>query len=142
MVNFTDCENVLAITDARLNYNGRLVIDDHFRTNDPHIHAAGPMTTYKHSLCAKRLVHSYFSSKEIGAHVASALIDQLHSIHSNGTCASCPVVPGTVPQFRECIVHNHLIPGGLHFVSIQAPGMPMCYDFEKCAETHVGCCYL
>lgn len=138
LVDFTEIENVLAITGASLSYNGRLVINNHFRTNDPYIYAAGPMTTYTPALFTKNLNHSYFSSQEIGTHVASELVDQLNPIHSNDKCASSPVVPGTVFQFRDCIVRNHHIPGGLHFLWIQAPGMPMCYDIGKFDKAYVG----
>lgn len=35
-----------AINDACLVFDGRLVIDRTFRTNDPSIYAAGPLTKY------------------------------------------------------------------------------------------------
>ena len=64
-----DYEAYRAINDACLVYDGRLVIDTAFHTNDIAIRAAGPVTKYKRSYHADEWTHAVFNSKEVGLQV-------------------------------------------------------------------------
>ena len=57
-----------AINSACLVYDGRLVIDGTFHTNDVSIRAAGPLTKYQRRYYTE-LTHADFNSKEIGVQV-------------------------------------------------------------------------
>lgn len=59
----------LAINCSCLVFDGRLVIDASFHTNDPSIRAAGPLTKYKRIYHADKWTHANFNSKEIGIQV-------------------------------------------------------------------------
>ena len=59
----------LAVSQACLVYDGRLVIDSNFETNDPLIRAAGPLTKYQRRFYTE-LTHADFNSKEIGVQVS------------------------------------------------------------------------
>jgi len=61
---------IAAINCACLVYDGRLVIDASFHTNDVSVHAAGPLTKYQRRYYTE-LTHADFSSKEIGMEVSS-----------------------------------------------------------------------
>jgi len=57
------------MNDACLVYDGRLVIDESFHTNDVAIRAAGPLTKFQRRYYTQ-LTHADFSSKEIGVQVS------------------------------------------------------------------------
>lgn len=57
-----------AINCACLVYDGKLVVDSKFHTNNASIRAAGPLTKYKRVYYAKS-THENFNSKEIGVQV-------------------------------------------------------------------------
>ncbi|RXN32241.1 cilia- and flagella-associated 61 [Labeo rohita] len=59
-----DCDAFKAINDACLVFDGRLVIDSTFHTNDPSIYAAGPLTKYSRRYHADQWSDSCFNSKE------------------------------------------------------------------------------
>ncbi|KAK7506894.1 hypothetical protein BaRGS_00001745 [Batillaria attramentaria] len=55
-----------AINDSYLVYDGKLVIDATFHTNDVTIRGAGPLTKFQRRYHADRWTHAIFSSKEVG----------------------------------------------------------------------------
>jgi thioredoxin reductase len=59
-----------AIDESALVYDGKLVIDSHFRTNDPHIYAAGPGTKFKSEYRSDWLLE-FCDSRETGEKVTS-----------------------------------------------------------------------
>ena len=65
------CVLLAAINDACLVYDGRLVIDASFHTNDPSIRAAGPVTKFQRSYHAEQWTHANFNSKEVGIQVSA-----------------------------------------------------------------------
>lgn len=69
-----DHQAFIAINDACLVYDRRLVIDTTFHTNDISIRAAGPLTKYSNRYYANEWSHSYFSSKEIGCQLAACML--------------------------------------------------------------------
>jgi len=69
-----DYETFKAINDACLVFDGKLVIDTEFRTNDVSIRAAGPLTKYSRRYYADEWTHSNFNSKEIGFELAASML--------------------------------------------------------------------
>lgn len=63
-----------AVNDACLVFDGRLVVDTTFHTNDPSIYAAGPLTKYSRRYHADQWSDSCFNSKEVGQSLASVLL--------------------------------------------------------------------
>ncbi len=55
---------------SHLVYDGRLVIDNDFHTNDSCIRAAGTMTKFKRSYYVDTWSHACFNQKEIGMDLA------------------------------------------------------------------------
>jgi hypothetical protein len=56
-------------------YDGKLVIDASFHTNDVCIRGAGPMTKFQRRYHADQWTHACFNSKEVGVAVSSFLHD-------------------------------------------------------------------
>lgn len=61
---------LLAINDACLVYDGKLVIDAAFHTNDVSVRGAGTITKYQRKYHAEQWSHANFNSKEVGVHVS------------------------------------------------------------------------
>lgn len=59
-----------AANDCCLVFDGFIVIDNSFHTNDSSIRAAGTVTKYKRKYYADQWVHSNFNSKEVGIAVS------------------------------------------------------------------------
>uniref|UniRef100_A0A8B9I3X5 Cilia and flagella associated protein 61 n=1 Tax=Anser brachyrhynchus TaxID=132585 RepID=A0A8B9I3X5_9AVES len=70
-----DYETFKAINDACLVFDGRLVIDTEFHTNDVSIRAAGSLTKYSRKYYADECTHSNFNSKEIGFELATSMLN-------------------------------------------------------------------
>lgn len=70
-----DYETFKAVNDACLVYDGRLVIDTNFHTNDVSIRAAGPLTKFSNIYYANEWTHSNFSSKEVGFQLAATMLN-------------------------------------------------------------------
>ena len=51
-------------------YDGKLVIDAAFHTNDVAIRGAGTLTKYQRRYHAEQWTHANFNSKEVGNHVS------------------------------------------------------------------------
>jgi len=58
-----------ALNDACLVFDGKLVINSTFHTNDVAIRAAGPVTKFQRKYHAEPWTHANFNSKEIGVEV-------------------------------------------------------------------------
>lgn len=63
-----------AINDACLVFDGHLVVDTTFHTNDSSIYAAGPLTKYSRRYHADQWSDSCFNSKEVGQSLASVVL--------------------------------------------------------------------
>lgn len=61
---------LVAMNDACLVYDGRLVIDTQFHTNDLCVRAAGPLTKYQRKYYADMVTHALFDSKTVGKEVS------------------------------------------------------------------------
>lgn len=64
--------HISAICRAGLVFDGRLVINPRFHTNDPYVFAAGTITKYSRKFQAELFEHKYYNSIEIGEKVSGA----------------------------------------------------------------------
>lgn len=71
-----------AINDACLVFDGKLVIDTGFHTNDLSIRGAGPLTKFQRRYHADQWTHANFNSKEVGIAVSTCLIAGILSPYS------------------------------------------------------------
>uniref|UniRef100_A0A1B6DB85 Uncharacterized protein n=1 Tax=Clastoptera arizonana TaxID=38151 RepID=A0A1B6DB85_9HEMI len=73
----TSPETFNAVLKSGLVYNGHIVIDRNFTTNDQSILAAGPATKYSSEYYAEDHMHKYYDSTEIGETVADYFCKKL-----------------------------------------------------------------
>ncbi|XP_071403684.1 cilia- and flagella-associated protein 61 [Pithys albifrons albifrons] len=130
-----DYETFKAINDACLIFDGRLVIDAQFHTNDGSIRAAGPLTKFSRRYYREEWTHSNFSSKEIGFELAASMLSlfdptpQPHSKPPEGP-------DGLIPMYKGCKVKGGVLPGGYNYLHISKPAVPIPLDAELALSDH------
>lgn len=92
--NDADYDIFRAINESGLVYDGRLVVNGHMRTTDPHIFAAGSLCRFSRRFIQAKL-HEHYSVKECGELLATSLLRVLDPLmagqagqHSASTASS------------------------------------------------------
>uniref|UniRef100_A0A8B9SD52 Cilia and flagella associated protein 61 n=1 Tax=Apteryx owenii TaxID=8824 RepID=A0A8B9SD52_APTOW len=124
-----DYETFKAINDACLVYDGRLVIDTNFQTNDNSIRAAGPLTKFSNRYFANEWTHSNFSSKEIGFHLAVSMLNLLDPT-LEPLSEPQKDVDRLIPLYKGCKIKGGVLPGGYNYLHVSKPEIPMCLDIQ------------
>ncbi|KAM6163775.1 cilia- and flagella-associated protein 61 [Rhynchocyon petersi] len=118
-----DYETFKAFNDACLVYDGRLVIDTNFHTNDIAIRAAGPLTKFSNRYYSNEWTHSRFNSKEIGFHLAAAMLSLF-----DPTLAPVTEPPADldrlIPMYKGPKIQGGILPGSYHYLHISKPAIP------------------
>ncbi|XP_054010116.1 cilia- and flagella-associated protein 61-like [Hylaeus anthracinus] len=142
LLNFSEktinMEIFLAICRSGLVFDGQLVIDPEFRTNDPFVFAAGTVTKYCRRFYAESWEHKYYNSVEIGERLANILRSTIDS-HQRGVQVPFARVKSktylTLPSFRSANVVSCTLPGGYRYLHVRKPGktvlrkLAIRYDF-------------
>ncbi|XP_039181802.1 cilia- and flagella-associated protein 61 isoform X2 [Crotalus tigris] len=132
--NFTkrkvDYETFKAVNDACLVYDGRLVIDTNFHTNDVSIRAAGPLTKFSNIYYANEWTHSNFSSKEIGFQLAATMLN-LFDPTLEPIFEPPEDLDKLIPMYKGCKIQGGVLPGKYHYVHIFKPGIPARLDVQE-----------
>lgn len=128
----------IVLNDAGLLFDGRLVIDENCRTNDPYIYAAGPMTKYKRILYADKFRHEHYDSMEIGQRLGKQFVAEVDPIQPfKSSIINDDSVEGTVYQYQKPMVEYCRFPGNRFYLCIRSPGVPIAYKIAKSFETYV-----
>ncbi|XP_073484254.1 cilia- and flagella-associated protein 61 isoform X2 [Aquarana catesbeiana] len=118
-----DHQAFIAINDACLVYDRRLVIDTTFHTNDISIRAAGPLTKYSNRYYANEWSHSYFSSKEIGCQLAACMLPLF-----DPTLEPMSEPPQEqdklITIYKGPVIQGGIVPGGYHYLHVSKPALP------------------
>ncbi|XP_077999640.1 cilia- and flagella-associated protein 61-like [Glandiceps talaboti] len=122
-----DYEAFKAINDSCLVYDGKLVIDANFHTNDLSIRAAGPLTKFQRKYHADQWTHSNFNSKEVGFMLASTMLRLFDPTIENDT--SPPIEPhNLIPMYRNAKVVGAMLPGDYHYLNVGKPCLNQSLD--------------
>ncbi|XP_047351705.1 cilia- and flagella-associated protein 61-like isoform X3 [Vespa velutina] len=126
-----DINSFLAICRAGLVFDGRLVINPQFRTNDPFIFAAGTITKYSRKFQAELFEHKYYNSIEIGEKLGKIIrkvVDvyqeckgKYDNFDRNKSCL-------LLPEFRSPIIVSCMLPGNFHYLYVTKPGKKLPRD--------------
>nr|XP_020646236.1 cilia- and flagella-associated protein 61 isoform X4 [Pogona vitticeps] len=132
--NFTnksvDYDTFKAVNDACLVFDGRLVIDANFHTNDISIRAAGPLTKFSNIYYANEWTHSNFSSKEVGFQLAATMLN-LFDPTLEPVFEPTEDVDRLIPIYKGCKVQGGILPGRYNYVHIFKPGIPARLDVQE-----------
>ncbi|XP_063774239.1 cilia- and flagella-associated protein 61 isoform X2 [Pseudophryne corroboree] len=118
-----DYDAVKAINNACLVYDGRLVIDTTFHTNDASIRAAGSLTKYSNKYYANEWSHSYFSSKEVGFHLAATLLP-LFDPTLEPVSDPAQELNRLIPIYKGPLNQGGVVPGGFYYLNVAKPAIP------------------
>ncbi|XP_074844491.1 cilia- and flagella-associated protein 61 [Carettochelys insculpta] len=124
-----DYETFKAINDACLVYDGRLVIDTNFHTNDVTIRAAGPLTKFSNIYYANEWTHTNFSSKEVGFQLAAAMLN-LFDPTLEPLSEPPEDLDRLIPMYKGCKIQGGVLPGGYNYLHISKPGIPTRLDVQ------------
>ncbi|XP_053316609.1 cilia- and flagella-associated protein 61 [Spea bombifrons] len=131
-----DYDAFRAINNACLVYDGRLVIDSTFHTNDSSIRAAGSLTKYSKKYYANEWSHSNFSSKEIGFQLAA---NMLHLF--DPTLEQATELPNDldrlIPIYQGPVIQGGIVPGGYYYLHVAKPAIP-CPLQARMAQPNYG----
>ncbi|XP_077166454.1 cilia- and flagella-associated protein 61 isoform X2 [Paroedura picta] len=125
-----DYDTFKAVNDACLVYDGKLVIDTHFHTNDVAIRAAGPLTKFSNIYYANEWTHSTFNSKEVGFQLAAAMLN-LFDPTLEPVFEPPEDTNRLIPIYKGCKVQGGILPGKYYYVHIYKPGIPICLDVQE-----------
>jgi hypothetical protein len=117
-----------AINGNSLVYDGRLVVDAKFCTNDAAVYAGGVIAKFSRRYRSK-LSLGTVSARECGAKLAQALLPVLDPLSANAGGADAPV-----PSFAKPLVTTAVLPGGLYYAAVSHP-TPGCDTYLK-ARAH------
>ncbi|KAM6139598.1 cilia- and flagella-associated protein 61 [Phoenicopterus ruber ruber] len=130
-----DYETFKAINDACLVFDGRLVIDTEFRTNDVSIRAAGPLTKYSRRYYVDEWTHSNFNSKEIGFELAASMLN-LFDPTPKPFSKPPEDTDRLIPTYKGCKIKGGVLPGGYNYLHISKPEIPIRLDLELALCDH------
>ncbi|XP_018320131.2 cilia- and flagella-associated protein 61-like [Agrilus planipennis] len=118
----------MAINKAGLTYDGGLVIDSQYKTNDPVIYAAGTMTKYSRKYYADHLCHRFYNLEEVGSDMGKNINKAFITAATKRRLIE--EVTGPVCEEGEYVVRVYekpvkifcKLPGNLNYLYITKPG--------------------
>ncbi|XP_049724742.1 cilia- and flagella-associated protein 61 isoform X1 [Elephas maximus indicus] len=116
-------ETFKALNDACLVYDGRLVIDANFHTNDMAIRAAGSLTKFSNRYYSNEWTHSNFNSKEIGFQLAAAMLNLFDPTLEPVTEPPADL-DRLIPMYKGAKIQGGILPGSYHYLHIAKPAIP------------------
>ncbi|XP_057358665.1 cilia- and flagella-associated protein 61 isoform X2 [Manis pentadactyla] len=124
-----DYETFKAFNDACLVYDGQLVIDSDFHTNDIAIRAAGSLTKFSSRYYSNEWTHSNFSSKEIGFQLAAAVLSLFDPTLEPVTEPPAGL-DQLIPMYKGAKIQGGILPGSYHYLHVAKPAIPAPLDVQ------------
>lgn len=109
------------LNDASIVYDGAVVVDASFRTNDPDIYATGSIAKFSRRLGKGLVPLKYHDAKEVGAKLAESLIARARG--------EPPAVKP--PALNRPRAESVIMPGKFQFLYVGAPGSFVNPTFES-----------
>ncbi|XP_058419300.1 cilia- and flagella-associated protein 61 [Diceros bicornis minor] len=131
-----DYETFKAFNDACLVYDGRLVIDTNFHTNDIAIRAAGSLTKFSNRYYSNEWTHSCFNSKEIGFQLAAAMLNLFDPTLEPVTEPPADL-DRLIPMYKGAKIQGGILPGSYHYLHIAKPAIPIPLEVQM-AQSDFG----
>ncbi|KAK3611320.1 hypothetical protein CHS0354_029969 [Potamilus streckersoni] len=131
-----DYDAFRAINDACLVYDGKLVIDAYFHTNDVAIRGAGSLTKFQRKYHADKWTHANFNSKEVGVHLATEMLHQFDpTVDPQSGPQEEPL--NLIPIYRLPKIKGAFLPGGYHYLHVSKPGLDVSLQIQT-AQSDYG----
>ena len=126
-----------AIINNSLVYNGRLVVEKNFQTNDPAIFAGGSLSTFS-GVCkliskGRPLEMHYYNGREIGRSLSKALLMEIDPINA-GVEMSSVTEEQSFYSFKLPQGIGGVLPGDLYYYHIKQMAVNSKENPEECSE--------
>jgi hypothetical protein len=112
-----------ALHNNSLVYNGRLIVDSNFQTNDPAIFAGGSLCAfsgkYQSQAAGKPLSMHHYNGREIGLRMATHLLDVNYP--TIGAMEQSSLSENSVLSFTLPVGAGGVVPPGLYYYYIREP---------------------
>eukprot|EP00794_Sanderia_malayensis_P017621 gene17621-19375_t len=118
-----DYQAFKAINDSCLVYDGKLVIDSNFRTNDPFIKAAGSITKYARKYHVDAWTHAIYNSREVGVRLAESILSMFDPTLEEPMNESL-LDDKLIPVYRKPKMAFAVLPGGYNYLHIGKASLP------------------
>ncbi|XP_078590142.1 cilia- and flagella-associated protein 61-like isoform X1 [Branchiostoma floridae x Branchiostoma japonicum] len=122
-----DYDAFKAANDACLVYDGKLVIDSTFHTNDSCIRAAGPLTKFARRYHADQWTHANFFSKEVGFQLAANMLHLFDPTLEN-ELPPTPEMDQLIPMYDSAKIQAAVLPGGVNYLHVGKPNLKVPLD--------------
>ena len=103
-----------AVNESGLVFDARLVVDNKFRTTDDAIFAAGTLTKFSRRYGAKRALHDFFNSKEVGMALANCFLEKVDPLQAGAA------VEDAIPRFSLPKKEFAHLPGDLQYLHVSS----------------------
>lgn len=130
-----DYNAFIASNQSSLVFDGRLVIDNTFHTNDSCIRSAGTMTKYKRSYYVDGWTHKCFNSKDVGFDLALKMLEQFDPTITNIE-ERTEAQELLIPLYKSPKKVYGILPGGLHYLHVSKPGIFIPLEEQKKDENY------
>ncbi|KAL4238233.1 Cilia and flagella associated protein 61 [Mactra antiquata] len=117
-----DFDAFKALNDACLVFDGKLVIDAYFHTNDVTIRGAGTLTKFQRKYHADKWSHANFNSKEVGIHLATEML-RLFDPTLEQTSTPAEEQLNLIPIYRNPKIQGACLPGNYTYLHVKKPGL-------------------
>jgi len=127
-----------ALNDSCMVFDGRLVIDANFNTNDPLVRAAGTLTKYsrKYHADGANFRHENQSSREIGFRLAMSMLPLLDPTLESVMNVGGDLSSKLVPLYHQPKVVKAKLPGGFTYLHVRKPGKRPRYEVDVDRSDH------
>eukprot|EP00240_Pyramimonas_obovata_P000386 CAMPEP_0118922898 /NCGR_PEP_ID=MMETSP1169-20130426/1648_1 /TAXON_ID=36882 /ORGANISM="Pyramimonas obovata, Strain CCMP722" /LENGTH=970 /DNA_ID=CAMNT_0006863827 /DNA_START=188 /DNA_END=3100 /DNA_ORIENTATION=+ len=109
-----------ALNDASVVYDGRLVVDHEFRTNDPDIYSAGTLAKFSRRYANATLPMENYNSREVGTMLAESVIRRFLGAHM-GAGVRARLEPGHAPSPALPKAVGTFLPGKMYGMYVALP---------------------
>ncbi len=103
-----------AVNESGLVFDARLVVDNKFRTTDNAIFAAGTLTKFSRRYGAKRALHDFFNSKEVGMALANSFLEKVDPLQAGVADENA------IPRFSLPKKEFAYLPGDLQYLHVSS----------------------
>ena len=116
----TDLNIFESLNDTGIVYDGRVVVNASFQTNDRDIYAAGDVAKFSRRCADGDVLLSHFNAEEIGCKLARSLMDRF-TLENSVSFVDIVPEPSSFPQFCDPKTVASLVPGPAKFFIIGKP---------------------
>ncbi|XP_074649430.1 cilia- and flagella-associated protein 61-like [Tubulanus polymorphus] len=124
-----DYEAFKAINDSCLVFDGKLVIDSSFHTNDVSIRGAGTFTKFQRKYHADQWTHGNFNSKEVGLQLANTMLSLFDPTLEPEKEPPVEILK-LIPMYRTPKIQAGVLPGQFHYLHVAKPGLTVALDVQ------------